>query len=434
MVETVPQQALQEPQNRDATIAPAAQPQLHGMAEWVHDNRDATKNPVGHTIYQVIRNLCAAVPYGIATVGVWSGFERLEKYAVPRAATSSFFEGVRKFAKSPAKDIAMIAAGFTLYRGTLKLVKFTKERLFNPENTEADTKREVEHFGDNLVKDFKEIAPAEVNSTPIGAVALGLGRRVVAGVEDYGKRPVEHTIGAAPLDEHAKAHQSLFKDRLPNGQIDPKGKLKFSNFSWTEFSNKVFHKASMPFAEAAIFIASFVAFFELSDRLYKDVQIRRGIHKENHNSISRVAPEKADIKEQQERAQGLDKDANYQIEKRGEGKDNTLFGSEPNLGRFLMTRVLSTALGIGAYTFTKRASYATLGHFTSAPTFAGKAIIEGLATSTFFTMCMSNDIIEGLYNKYIAKPQPPKTPAQQQNHDVLLAKLDEKYKANGVAA
>jgi len=434
MSEMLSQSVPTQSQREQSVSAPAPQPPLTGMAKWVHEHRDATTKPVGHIGYQMIRNLLAGIPYGIATIGVWSGFEHLTQHADKKikAATDAgkeapkFFSGLSKFAKSPAKDIAMIAAGFTLYRGTLKLVRFTKERLFNPNNTEEDTKREVDNFGGNLVKDFKEIAPAEVNSTTYGAIALGLGRRVVAGVEGYPARPKEHVIAAGPLANPGAAQKSVFKT--------PEGKWEFKKANWKDFSNRVFHSKSMPFAEAAVFIASFCAFFELSDRLYKDVQIRRGIHKENHNSLARVAPEKADIKEQQEKAQGLDKDAQYQIEKRGEGTHKGVYDGEPNTGRMLMTRVLSTALGIGAYTITKRSAYATMGHFTGAKSFWGKAAIEGLATSTFFVMSTSNDVIEGLYNKLVAKPQEHKTPVQQDKHDELLARLNEKYKANGIAA
>lgn len=422
-----------EQKERDGTSVSAEQPPLTGMAKWVHENRDATTKPVGHVGYQIIRNVLAGIPYGIATIAVWSGFERLTQHADKKikAATDldkeapKFFSGLSKFAKSPIKDIAMIAAGFTLYRGTLKLVKFTKERLFNPENTEADTKREVENFGSNLAKDFVEIAPAEVNSTTYGAIALGLGRRAVSAWPGYDARVnehPEHVIKPAPLGKHADAQQSVFKGR---GFFNPD--------AWSDFGKKVFSSKSMPFAEAAIFIASFCAFFELSDRLYKDVQIRRGYHTKNHNSIQRVNPEKEAIEQQKEQALGLDKDADYQIAKRGEGQNPTLYGGEPNTGRMLMTRVLSIALGIGAYTLTKRAAYASMGHFTSAKSFWGKAAIEGLATATFFVMTTSNDVIEGLYNKYVLKPQ-EKTPLQQQNHDELLARLNEKHRGNGVAA
>jgi hypothetical protein len=436
MNEPLAQLAPTEPvrdERKDAP-APVNPPQrLTGMAKWVHEHRDVTTKPVGHMTYQVIRNLMAAVPYAIATILTWSGFERLNRYANNKLAaaktlgdagkkSSYFWEGLGKFARSPIKDIAMIAAGFTLYRGTLRMVRYTKERLFNPNHTEDETRDEVQNFDKHLGDTFKEVAPAEINSTPYGAIALGLGRRYVNGIAGYADRK-EYGIGQAPLGQHAKAQTSVFRNA--------EGKLSFGKENWKTFANKVFHSKSMPFAEAAVFITAFLTFFEISDRLFKDVQVRRGVWRGEDNALLRTQPEDADKRDAAEKKIGLDKDEDYQLGKH-RGQHTKVFGGDPNLGRLLMTRVLSTTLGIGAYTFTKRAAYASMGHFTSVPTFTQKALIEGLATATFFVMTTSNDVIEGLYKKHILKPQ-EKTSLQQQKHDELLVRLNEKYKGNSVA-
>lgn len=391
--------------------APANPRPLTGMAKWVHEHRDATGKPGGFMTYQVVRNTLAAVPYGFATIATWAGFEKAAK--ATEGKTGYFVQGANRLMKSPLRDVAMIAAGFTLYRGTLKLVRYTKERLFNPDHTEEQTRQAVENFGSNLAADFKEIAPAEVNSTPYGAVALGLGRRYLDGMKEYQAREGAYKIG-----------HSVFRN------LDT-GKLEFGAKNFKALFNKVAHPKSMPWSEAGVFIASFLAFFELSDRLFKDTQIRRGIWNGEHNSLARVSPEKEAVRSQEEKDKGLDKDADYQLAKHGAGQHQKLFKGDPNLGRLLMTRVISTALGIGAYTFTKRAAYATMGHFTKAPSFLGKVAIEGTATANFFAMSTANDVVENICKKLTTPKE--KTPLQQKNHEALMARLNEKERGHAMA-
>lgn len=394
----------------DARPEPA-QP-LTGMAKWVHEHRHATDKPAGFIAYQVVRNMLAAIPYGFATIATWAGFEKIAK--VTEGAEKGYFtSGAHKLAKSPLRDIAMIAAGFTLYRGTLKWVRYTKERLFNADHTEEQTKQAVDNFASNLKADFKEIAPAEMNSTPYGAIALGLGRRYLDGMKDYQNRDAAYKVG-----------HSVFRNLET-------GKLQFGSKNFKALFDKVLHPKSMPWSEAGIFIASFLAFFELSDRLFKDTQIRRGIWNGEHNSLARVSPEKEAIRAEQEKEQGLDKDAGYHMAKHGVGQNPKLFTGDPNLARLMMTRVVSTALGIGAYTLTKRAAYATMGHFTKAPTFLGKVAIEGAATANFFTMSSANDAVESIYKKWSASKE--KTPIQQKNHEALMAQLNAKERGHAMA-
>jgi len=415
-IETPPQDApaAAAPANTTATpgaaAAPVAQP-LTGMAKWVHEHRASTDKPAGFLGYQVVRNMLAAVPCGFATIDTWAGFGKAAKLTEGKAGY--FTQGTNKLMKSPLRDIAMIATGFTFYRGTLKLVRYTKERLFDPDHTEEQTRQAVENFGSNLAADFKEIAPAEVNSTPYGAIALGLGRRYLDGMKDYQNREAEYKIG-----------HSVFRNLET-------GRLEFGGKNFKALFNKVLHPKSMPWAEAGVFIASFLAFFELSDRLFKDTQVRRGIWNGEHNSLARISPEKETVRAEQEKEQGLDKNVDYQLAKHGVGKNPKLFTGDPNLGRLLMTRVVSTALGIGAYTLTKRAAYASMGHFSKAPTFLGKVAIEGAATANFFAMSTANDVVENLCKKFTAPKE--KTPLQQKNHDALIAQLNSKERGPAMA-
>ena len=396
---------------------------LSGLAAWVHQHRDATTRPVGHVTYQVIRNCIAAVPYAFATVGTWAGFQKIADVTKPlddafRAGTGGrkayFGSGLRRFANSPMRDIAMIATGFALYRGTLKLVRYTKERLFNPEHSAEETRQAVDHFGSNLAADLREIAPAEANSTPYGAIVLGLGRRFVGAMPEYCKRDSTYKI--------APGMDSVFKSS---------GRWSFGRENWKALFNKTVHPKSMPWSEAAVFIASFLGFFELSDRLFKDTQIRRGLWNGEHNSVARVSPEKEAVRVTEEKAAGLDTQVDYQMAKHGVGQYRKLFEGDPNLGRLMMTRVASTALGIGAYTLTKRAAYASMGHFLTPKSFMGKTAIEGAATATFFVMSTSNDVIEGLYKKWNAPKE--KTPLQQKNHEALMARLNAKDQGHVMA-
>ncbi|MFN7612825.1 MAG: hypothetical protein ACK5QI_05580, partial [Alphaproteobacteria bacterium] len=97
---------------------------------------------------------------------------------------------------------------------------------------------------------------------------------------------------------------------------------------------------------------------------------------------------------------------------------------------------LPTVIGIGAYTLTKRSSYAAMGHFTGKNTFWKRALVEGAATSTFFVMTTSNDLFESMWKKWFEpKSEPQKlTPEQSQNFAALQQKLDEKHRGRGVAA
>ncbi|PZP84864.1 MAG: hypothetical protein DI582_07660 [Azospirillum brasilense] len=441
----LPEQAVAAPALNPATTPeppaptpPAAEPSAFDkkLGTFIYNHRDVTTRPVGHVGYQMLRNLTAAVPYGLATAGVWHGFEKLTQKTAN--ATSEFGKGVNGLARSPVRDIAMIAAGFTFYRGTLRFVRYTKERLFNPENTLEQSISEVQNFGKNAADTIKEIAPAEVNSTPYGAIALGLGRRYLDGIPALKERPPEQMIKGTTLGNHAAGQQRMLHF-MRDGKFAPHlvGSEAAAAKGITpakEWLGKVFGKSSRGFTEAGVFVLSFLSFFELSDRLYKDVQVRRGIWKGEQNSLIRVQPRAAEEKETLEHEAGLDKDFDYQQAKHPTHTE-TFGKSDPNLLRLGFVRVLPTVLGIGAYTFTKRAAYASMGHFTAKDSFAKRATVEGLATATFFVMTTAADTFEGLWKKLVEpKPTTTLTPEQQRNYDALLARVNDKHAQQGRAA
>lgn len=388
----IPPQAPQIP----APIIAPSQPQETGIAasvgRWIHRHKDSTDKPVGFVTYQVIRNALAAIPYGIATVLVSDGFNKMTSKAVENNSPN-----VARFLRSPVKDVAMIAAGFTLYRGTLKLVRYVKESLFDPKDSEAQTIDEVRHIGSTIAEKVKEIAPAEINSTPYGAIALGMGRRFLPGIEGYTARPAENIIAAGT---HPRT-VGWNKDGIGLSFTTPDGKKGLGNW-FKDMGNRVFSKKSMPIAEGLTFIGSFLAFFELSDRLYKDVQVRRGTWHGEDNSIARKAPPKhGDLV-----AVSQTNDPNEH-----RGKHPETFGGDPSPKSLLFGRILPTVFGIGAYTLTKRMAYYAMGHFAGKNTFWKRAFVEGAATSTFFVMTSSADIFEKINAKLFGKKEAPKPAA-----------------------
>lgn len=413
------------------TLAPREDPPgaiAQTLGGFIHRHRDATTRPLGHMTYQIARNLAAAVPYGLATALTWTGFEKLAARTAG-AEAGTVRAGVNALARSPVRDIAMIAAGFTLYRGTLRFVRYTKERLFNPDNSLEKSVDEIQHFGSHALDTIKEIAPAEINSTPYGAIALGLGRRYLDGIDLMKTRPAADKIVGATLANPAAGQQRMLHF-LKDGKFRPHlvgtiAGAAAGRTPWSEFWHKVGGKASRPWSEAGVFILSFLSFFELSDRLFKDVQVRRGIWHGEPNSLARVQTDDAAAKLQTEHAQGLDRDVDYQRSKKTIHPE-TFGTSDPNLLRLVFTRVAPTVLGIGAYTFTKRSAYAAMGHFSAKNSFLKRATVEGLATATFFVMTTANDTFEGLWRKWFQPSQPNTTltPQQQQNHNELLDRIN----------
>lgn len=404
----------------EANTEPAAAKPMSRFGKFLYRHRAATQNPFIHVGYQIFRNVAAAVPYGIATAAVWEGFQRIAR-ATAKAEAGSMGNTVNRLARSPMRDITMIAAGFTLYRGTLKYVRYMKEHLFNPDYSPEQADYAARHVGSTALATLKEIAPAEVNSTPYGAIALGLGRRYLDGIKDYQARLPADKIADTPLGGTGAQPRML--------RFTKNGKFSPHLSSVDEFFHKIGGKSTKVWSEAGVFILSFLTFFEVSDRLYKDVQVRRGVWNGEHNSLARLTPEKNAIIEAQRTEDSPPR--------QHAGQHAETFGkADPNLLRLGFTRILPTILGIGAYTFTKRASYLAMGHFTGKDTFWKRAVVEGAATSTFFVMTTAGDVFEGVWKK-LFEPQAPAvklTEHQQQKYEALLDRVNEKAHASGRAA
>ena len=416
IVPTVAPAAAPIPPEKQRTPEPA---HSTAMGRFVYNHRGLTKNPAGFLGYQVVRNMLAAIPYGLASTVVWEGFERvIRKTAGARRNSVGF--GINSLAKSPIQDVAMVAAGYTVYRATLKLVRVMKEHLFNPDYTPQQAQQAVDTAGKKAVTTLREIMPAEVNSTPFGAVALGLGRRCVDIYADHRNRAPQDKIALAPLGKPELGQQRLLR-------FTKEGKFAPHLTDSKEFWHKIAGKGSGIWIAAGIQILAFLPFFEVSDRLYKDAQIRRGKWRGEHNALANPSPEQDAATKSQEAATGKDKDADYQQHKYA-GKHPEIFGTgDPSPLRLIFTRVLPTAIGIGAYTFTKRAAYLAMGHSSAKNTFWKRAFVEGAATSTFFVMTATGDVFEMLWKKMTEpKHQQPLTPHQEQKYTELLDRVNAK--------
>ncbi|MFZ4541342.1 MAG: hypothetical protein ACOYNL_05970, partial [Rickettsiales bacterium] len=378
----------------------------------------------------------------------------VENIAPAKSAFSKGFgRNMATFAKfQPAKMSALIGASFTFYRGTSKLGKWLTEYLFNPKDTEQRTAEKVDDLPQEIVRKVKEIAPAEVSSTPIAAIVLGF---IVSAFQ----KPANFA------SDPTKPKDLLLKD-VAKG-IAPGNCLDWSrqNFKATQgFGNKakllgsvVAHPNAKFVSQAIINTLGYSLFFELGDRLFKDTQIRRGVWPGEHHSIKalKAAPD--------EYAKGIEdgntglakpKFEDGAVEAAPEKDHYGAFTKEPSLFRFAMRRVAPTAIGITAYTAAKmRWAQMAFNDFNynggpiNLKQFGKKALGEGLATSLFFLIPIFSEQWEKAYDNFFAKKEKiaqmkdelkkhPElmvakalTPHQEVKYDELLGRVIAKEKA-----
>ncbi len=395
------------------------------IGKWAYKHRAAAEGLGGFLGYQIIRNSLAAIPYGVATAATWMGLEKVAKIAEAKRPDSF----IAKAARSPIRDVAMIGAGFTLFRGTLKVVRYMKERLFDPQNTEAESIAEVQNFGTNLKETLKEVSPAEVASTPVAAFALGYGRRFW--------NPKTHL---APLGADAPKYEvkGLFGDGFKALKAaDP------NHTRWQHIKNVMTTRKGGLLPEMAIVAASFVPFFELGDRRYKDAQVARGIWLNDPSSLVR----KSETQAKHELAQGEEMFANnkptkYQDELVQKSYDSFKAtghlrpADAPTFSCFAMRRVVPTFMGIGAYVAGKRLAYMGMGTMTEhnkpgrhwLKNLAMMAAVEGAATSLFWINASVIDKFEPWYDKHFkdSKPKPLTDEEVRRHYAELKDRLDAK--------
>jgi hypothetical protein len=409
------------------------------IGKWIHRNKDITANPVGYTGYQYLRSVAAGIPYGISMPLTYYGMlklthagEAIEKAG--NAAGSVWKSGIGRnlaqFASSgPVRASAMIASSFTLYRGTSKLAAWTKQQLFDPNDTEDQTIAKVQYYWTDLGNKIREVYPAEVNSTPLAAIVLGY----ITSSFNIGTVPDELKWNK-PSNIQAAVNGGTRLQFMKDVILNPKA--RFIN-------------------QAAINTIAYSLFFELGDRLFKDVQVRRRLWQGEPSNISPKAglSDAAVSLEDDEQAEKdrirqkfSDHFDHHGAVHRPEESNKTFgfFTNEPGIGRFMFRRVLPTSVGISAYTALKmRHSYMWLGgpfpEITKAAHIPKNIWREGAAVTLFFLIPLVADPWARAYDNFFEtlenwakgkKPNDaPPTPEDKtiiDNNEKLLSRLNEK--------
>ncbi len=261
------------------------------VGHFLHENRDwlVNKNPVGNAGYHWLRSALACVPYGLACGLVFSGANKLKGIkSGPWAditATPMF---------DVAAKAAEIGAGFTLYRTTSFAGRRFYERVFNPENSEADTIRELSESGTNFVNDWRENFDIQSHSVPWAAFTLG---------------------GIMVLGGQAAAARGL---TMPNADVQ--------------------YKLKDILQHSGIATMAYGSFFEVADQLGKRRRERQGIADptKNINDIDMDTIEPGKVQDI------LDQPKTY-----------GWFTDESGPGRWIFRRALPVLAGVGSYVLVK---------------------------------------------------------------------------------
>lgn len=401
------------------------------VGHWIHTHRDVTHGPVTFIPYEFVRAAASSVPYGFgmafwhhAFTAVKSATEGMEEVA---GMKGMFGRNAHRFAGSPMNSVFQIATGFTMYRFVGGTVKAMRNKYFdqNPNKTEAQTVEDVQHFWDNIKEHTHINWKPEAGSTPWGALVLGYGAANTPAFAEVYKdaAAVPHWIGEG--------------GKLSKLWMQPKAKL---------------------LQNAAVFTVAYSTFFEVSERLFKDIQVRRGMHNGYPNSTVRSesgivgAPEGANEKQAA---------ANFgeAVIERLEGKESPTtkiespqhishtkhgWGDDPSIRRLVFRQLLPTCVGISAYAAMKRVGYAAVGGPMKAVTsemlegasagehikhFLGNSWREGAATSMFFTLWGAHDIMKPAYDRMLEKSQNKHAAMPEhvsKNYNQLLDDLDKK--------
>lgn len=382
------------------------------IGKWIHRHKDLPqKSFLGFTAYQYIRSALASIPYGISMATTLAAFTKLDLIGKSMQADTaasgfkkSFGARLSQFSTFNAFRVsALVATSFTLYRGTSKLVKWLTEYLFNPKDSEQRTIEKVHDLPSETIRKVKEIAPAEVSSTPVAALVLGF---------------VTHAFNKAGVTEkNAKGVWEL-KNSIPN-EIDWVHKnfkdAKGWSGKWGALKNALFHPKARLLEQSLIFGLGYSLFFELGDRLFKDKQIRRGVWAGENHSIKALKATPDDFQQGIEKQQEESQKGKYADSARAEKPNHepySAFTQEPSLTRFALRRVLPTMAGIAAYSaFKFRHAYMLMGDFAynaKEPLLKQLpkiALIEGVATSLFFIVPFIAEPWEKMYDSFFSKLQ-----------------------------
>ncbi len=410
------------------------------LGKWIHKHKDLPDSFPGYTGYQYARSVAAGVPYGISMAATWLGMSKLAKAGeaiakAGEAAGSPLKAGIgthiHKFASfRPVVASAMIGTSFTLYRGTSKLGKWTKQHLFDKNDSEEQTIEKLQHYPTDLKNKFREVSPAEWSSTPVAAVVLGF----MTSAFDPSKVPAELKWTSANFHKARQEGRAL-----------------------TLLRDVILHSEAKFLPHAAINTIAYSLFFELGDRLYKDKQIERGIWTNDPNSLGGKGSAYPSVQKEKQEKEDHQPDHHGAVDKPTEiDKTYGFFTNEPSIGRFMFRRVFPTALSISAYTaFKFRHAYMLLGDFPELGKDGKPALKtirdvpksawrEGAAVTLFFLIPWITEPWTKFYDNFFeklekkARGEPldndiPATPATKEqiekNNEKLLDQLKDKDRA-----
>lgn len=456
--------------NDASALAPstAKQPAAE-KGNWFHRNQWFTREPLTYTAYQFFRSTMATIPYGFAMAAVHHGMGFLRVWGektglTPQAMTAgiakfdeamtkssllksqmvgmtdpvklaglsgellnttnhiqqsfkpgfqaAFGRQMARMATSPFNNALQIAAGFTLFRFVGGLIKGQRDKMMNKQNTAEDTERETKNWWQNIKDMARNNWKAESLGTPIAALTLGF----------------------------ASANFKFNAHNTPNPLDGERW--------WQGVKRAVIHPEAKLIQNAAIWTIAYSIFFEASERLFKDMQLKRGKWQGNSNSLKNT-PHDPNVG-------GYAADGHthefHQTEPPPKPKLDILTG-DPSICRFLFRRVLPVAVGITAYAVLKRSAYLGVGGVMTPVThqmadagwkantklFLKNSWREGAATAMFGALWMATDAWSEGYDKFFAKlqgehKQKPLTQEQSDNLGKLHQRLSEKEAAQGRAA
>jgi len=468
-----PTETVQQPTTHAQGFAPAPEPSREAtpttpeQGNWFHRNRWFTKGPLTYTGYQFFRSAMASIPYGFAMAAVHRGMGFLrvwgektglsssvaaqgiaaldEKMAQSSALKAQLVKApelahtlepkisklasemeaamlkgnkallgrnVARFASSPINQAFQIAAGFTLFRFVGGLIKGQRDRVMDETNGAAETNRESRNWWQNIKTMARTNWSAESTATPIAALTLGFASANFKGLANN-----------AP--------------KLNPGE------------SWgAGIKRAVLHPEAKLLQNAAIWTIAYSIFFEASERIFKDKQLKRGKWLGNVNSLKNT-PHDPNVG-------GYAADGHtdeFHKDKAPPKPKLDLLTGDPSICRFAFRRVLPVAVGISAYAFLKRSAYLKVGGPMSVVTHADAAAgmgenlklfgkdawREGAATAMFGALWMATDAWGSWYDKFFAKLQDkashsPVTPHQSQKFAELESRIAAKEAAQGRAA
>ncbi len=421
------------------------------VAKWLGRNRWFTKEPVSYLGYQAFRSTMATIPYGfgMATVlhlmgmlgvkGQRMGLTEKGIEAFNKGGIGAVVEGIgaindvkfipelhkagragevgrniMRLANSPLTPALQTAVSFTMFRFVGGLVKTVRDKVMNDKNTPDDTHREVANAGNTIKETAKKNWKAEYTGTVWAALTLGFMNALFKPSEPYARKVLAEG-GAEKTVDAVK---------------------------------RVLGKSSKLLQNCALWAVSYSAFFEVDERIQKDVKLREGTWKGHSNSllpkpdVTVGTPPKKD-----ENGKPLPEDQQAPKPK------YAAFTEDPSIGRVVFRRLLPVAVGISAYAALKRVGYVMAGGSMQPVTDAvmkkglaenikhwgTNAWREGAATATFFALWMTADTWGVMYDKFFNHLQnkdnaKPLNEHQQQKYEDLLTRVNAKEQQVGRGA